>query len=283
METGGEPKGQTRAERAHHLGTLHGKLCATLRKKARSVPGAPPPGPTNAPQPKAKPAVAVDATLQPPWTARQAQPAAPASTSAPSGTRTHPATENPGWLDFLPEFSPKDHDPDVASWWFHSLLLGIGTALLHPLAATGGSMRALGYASLFGATSLTVKAAASSVRKGAQWLTEKVTDFFSRKAAPDHETPAAPPDVTDDTFRELGPTEFREYILPWLVWPTVGRHLAPFHPWQGEGTARTPPVLLCDFFVPAVPVADETSLEEAVGTTSGKDTSATFVQERHDP
>ena len=50
-------------------------------------------------------------------------------------------------------------DPDVASWWFPFLLLGIGTALLHQLAATGGSMRALGYASLFGAASLTVKAA----------------------------------------------------------------------------------------------------------------------------
>ena len=115
METEVEPKGQTRAERAHHLETLHGKLCAKLYKKARSVPEAPPLGPTNAPQPKAKPAFAVDATLQPPRTARQAQPAAPASASAPSGTRTHPATKNPGWLDFLPKFSPRDHDPDVAS------------------------------------------------------------------------------------------------------------------------------------------------------------------------
>ena len=110
-----EPKGQTGPERAHHLETLHGKLCPTLYKKARSGPGAPPSGPTNAPQPwacrKPKPSVAVNAGLQPPRTARQAKPAAPVNAAAPTSTRTTPETENPGWLDFLPKFSPRDHDP----------------------------------------------------------------------------------------------------------------------------------------------------------------------------
>ena len=80
-------------------------------------------------------------------------------------------------------------------------------------------MRALGHASLFGATSLTAKAAASSVRKGAHWIARKGTDFIYRSATPEQEPPAART-VTDDTFRKVAPTEFREYILPLLMWPT---------------------------------------------------------------
>ena len=123
--------------------------------------------------------------MQPPWAARQAKPAAPVNAAAPAGTRTAPETENPGWLDLLPKLPTRDQDPDVASWWFPFLLLGIGTAMLHPLAASGESMCALGYASIFGAASLTAKAAASATRRSAQWIARKGTDFIYRDATPE--------------------------------------------------------------------------------------------------
>ena len=107
----------------------------------------------------------------------------------------------------------------MASWWFPFLLLGIGTAMLHPLAASGESMRALGYASIFGAASLTAKAAASAARRSAQWIASKGTDFFYKDAPPEQESPPDQP-VTEYAYGEVGPTEFREYILPWLLWPT---------------------------------------------------------------
>ena len=216
-------EGQTDAERAHHLGTLHDKLYAKLHTKANSASGALPPGMANAPPPwacrKPKPAIAVDATLQRPRAGRHATTTVSPNASAAPGSKTAPETATPGWLDFLPKFSPRDHDPDLASWWLPWLLLGVGTAMLHPIADTGASMRALGYASLFGAASLVLKAAAFNIRQSARWVAREGAAFICQNAIPAPEPPAAPASYLN-SFGELGPKEFREYILPWLIWPT---------------------------------------------------------------
>ena len=91
------------------------------------------------------------------------------------------------------------------------MLLGVGIAVLHPLADAGASLHALGYASLFGATSLALKATARNLRKGARWVDDARTAFVGKTGTP-APTPPAAPTSSDSTSEELGPEEFRGYI-----------------------------------------------------------------------
>ena len=104
---------QTAAGRAHHLGTLREKLYSKLHTKAKSAHGALPPARTNAPTPK--PAIASTTTGQQPRTGRQATTKAPPNPSTTPSKKPTQGSLPTGWLDFLPNFFPRNHEPDHTS------------------------------------------------------------------------------------------------------------------------------------------------------------------------